>query len=124
QTAVKEKLNESERLLAEARNLKSTYERKLSELDQEVEAFRKAALEEAEKEKARILAEAHLLADRIREQAQLAYEQEMRDAMASVRAEIARRTLLAAEKSIRELFGEADHNKMVDEFIEKLRGRN
>ena len=122
QASVKDKLNESERLLAEARNLKTSYERRLAQLDQEIETFRKTALEEAEKEKARILAEARVMADRIREQAQLAYDQEMSDAMAGVRAEIASRTLLAAEKNIKELFKEEDHSRMVDEFIEKLRG--
>ncbi|MBP1729948.1 MAG: synthase subunit b [Deltaproteobacteria bacterium] len=122
QASVKDKLNESERLLAEARNLKTSYERRLAQLDQEIETFRKTALEEAEKEKARILAEARVMADRIREQAQLAYDQEMRDAMAGVRAEIASRTLVAAEKNIKELFKEEDHSRMVDEFIEKLRG--
>jgi hypothetical protein len=44
--------------------------------------------------------------------------------MATVRAEIARRTLVNAEQTIRQIFKEEDHNKMVDEFIEKLRGRN
>jgi F-type H+-transporting ATPase subunit b len=124
QAAIKEKVDEADRLLKEAESLKGTYEEKLVKLDREIETFRKWALEEAEKEKAKILVEAHAMAGRIREQAQLAYDQELEDAMATVRAEIARRTLVTAEQTIRQIFKEEDHDKMVDEFIEKLRGRN
>ena len=124
QAAIKEKVDEADRLLKEAESLKGTYQEKLARLDGEIETFRKWALEETEKEKAKILAEAHAMAGRIREQAQLAYDQELEDAMATVRAEIARRTLVTAEQTIRQIFKEEDHNKMVDEFIEKLRGRN
>ena len=122
--SVKEKVDEADRLLKEAENLKSTYEAKLAGLDSEMEALRGAATEEAEKEKSRIVAEARALAERIRQQAQLAYDQEMKDAMTAVQAQIARRTLQAAEAAVKQIFKEEDHNKMVDEFIEKLRGQN
>jgi F-type H+-transporting ATPase subunit b len=122
--SVKEKVDEADRLLKEAENLRSTYEAKLAGLDSEMEAFRRAAIEEAEKEKSRIVAEALALAERIRQQAQLAYDQEMKDAMTSVQAQIARRTLQAAEAAVKQIFKEEDHNKMVDEFIERLRGQN
>jgi F-type H+-transporting ATPase subunit b len=120
--AVKEKVDEAERLLREAKSLKSTYETKLAQLDEEMELFRKASLEEAEREKSKIIAEARSLADRIRQQAQLAYDQEMKDAMAAVQAQIARRTLDAAENAVKQIFKEEDHNRMVDEFIDQLRG--
>ena len=122
--SVKEKVDEADRLLKEAENLRSTYEAKLAGLDSEMEAFRRTAVEEAEKEKSRIVAEAHALADRIRQQAQLAYDQEMKDAMTAVQAQIARRTLQTAEAAVKQIFKEEDHNKMVDEFIERLRGLN
>jgi len=124
QASVKEKVDEADRRIREAEELKGTYQEKLAQLDKEIESFRARAMEDAEKEKARILAEARALAGRIREQAQLAYEQELKDAMSSVWAEIARRTLVSAEQTIKQAFKEEDHNKMVDEFIEKLRGRN
>ena len=122
--SVKEKVDEADRLLKEAETFKSTYEAKLAGLDQEMEAFRGAAMHEAEQEKSKIVAEALALADRIRQQAQLAYDQEMKDAMTAVQAQIARRTLQAAEAAVKQIFKEEDHNKMVDEFIEKLRGQN
>ncbi|HUJ88757.1 MAG TPA: hypothetical protein VLX12_01070, partial [Syntrophorhabdales bacterium] len=111
-----------DRLLKEAEGLRKTYEVKLAGLDQEMEAFRRAVIEEAEQEKSKIVAEALALAERIRQQAQLAYDQEMKDAMTAVQAQIARRTLQEAEAAVRQIFKEEDHNKMVDEFIESLRG--
>jgi F-type H+-transporting ATPase subunit b len=122
--SVKEKVDEADRLLKEAESLKSTYQAKLAGLDQEMEMFRRVAIEEAEQEKSKIVAEALAFADRIRQQAQLAYDQEMKDSMTAVQAQIARRTLQAAEAAVRQLFKEEDHIKMVDEFIEKLRGQN
>ena len=122
--SVKEKVDEADRLLKEAESLKSTYQAKLANLDQEMEAFRRTAIAEAEREKSKIVAEALALAERIRQQAQLAYDQEMKDAMSAVQAQIARRTFQAAEAAVKQIFKEEDHNKMVDEFIEKLRGQN
>ena len=120
--SVKDKVDEADRLLKEAENLKSTYQAKLSQLDQEMEAFRTKAAEEAEQEKSRIVADALAFADRIRQQAQLAYDQEMKEAMTAVQAQVARRTLDAAERRVRQLFKEEDHDKMVNEFIQRLRG--
>ncbi|HUJ90888.1 MAG TPA: ATP synthase F0 subunit B [Syntrophorhabdales bacterium] len=122
--AVREKVDEAGRLLKEAESLKSTYEAKVADLDQEMETFRRTAIAEAEQEKSKIVAEALALAERIRQQAQLAYDQEMKDAMSAVQAQIARRTLQTAEAAVKQIFKEEDHNKMVDEFIEKLREQN
>ncbi len=121
---VKEKVDEAERLLKEAEALRSTYQSKLAKLDEETETFRRAAIQEAEQEKSKIIAEARALADRIRQQAQLAYDQEMNDAMAAVQAQIARQTLEAAEAAVRQVFKEEDHNRMVDEFVQRLREQN
>ncbi len=119
--SVKEKVDEADRLLKEAEALKKTYDAKLAGLDSEMEAFRTKAIQEAEQEKSKIVAEARTLADRIRQQAQLAYDQETKDAMTAVQAQIAHRTLQGAETAVKQAFKEEDHSKMVDEFIEKLR---
>ena len=121
---VKEKIEEADRLLREAEEAKKVYEEKLSKLEGEIEAFRASALEEMEKEKKKILDDARGLASRISEQARLAYEQEMKEALAKVRAEIAGRTIMAAERKVRETFGKEDHDRMVEEFIQKVRSIN
>ncbi|HVN23040.1 MAG TPA: ATP synthase F0 subunit B [Syntrophorhabdales bacterium] len=121
--AVKEKVDEADRLLKEAEALKKGYESKLGDLDSEIEAFRKKAMQEAEQEKTKIVGEAQALAERIRQQARLAYDQEMKDAMLAVQAQIARRTLQNAEAAVRQAFKKDDHDKMVDEFIANLQGQ-
>jgi F-type H+-transporting ATPase subunit b len=121
---VKDKVDTAERLIAESEQLKATYEQRLAGLDSEIEAFRKAAVAEIEKEKNRILGEAQAMAGRIEEQARLAYEQEIKEALAKVRAEITRQTLELAEQRVKEEFKKEDHEKLVDEFIEKLRSLN
>jgi|WetSurSiteA1Bulk_404760.scaffolds.fasta_scaffold23469_2 F-type H+-transporting ATPase subunit b len=122
--AVKERIDEAERLLKEAGVAKARYEEKLSGLEAEIEAFRTSITEAMEKEKKRILDEAQELAARIREQARLAYEQEMKEAMGKVQAEIAGRTIAAATVRVREMFKQDDHDRMVEEFIQKVRSTN
>jgi F-type H+-transporting ATPase subunit b len=122
--AVKEKIDEAERLLKEAGVAKTRYEEKLSGLEAEVESFRASVTEAMEKERKRVLEEAEEMAARIREQARLAYEQEMKEAMEKVRAEIAGRTIEAATVRVREIFKKDDHDRMVEEFIQKVRSTN
>lgn len=119
--AVKEKLEEASRLIEEAEQAKQAYQARLSGLEAEIDAFRKSVTQEMEKEKKKILDEAADLAARIREQAHLAYSQETKEAMAQIRSEIAERTIKAAEQKVRDTFKKEDHDRMVEEFIEKVR---
>jgi len=118
---VKERLDEAERLLKEVAELKAHYVEKLSRLPEEIEAFRASALREAEAERTKILGEANELALRIKEQARLAYEQEMKEALSQVRAKIADRTIKAAEVAVRQRFTKEDHDRMVEAFIRNVR---
>lgn len=122
--AVKEKLDEAEKVLREAAEARARYEEKLAGLSAEIDAFRASIVETMEKEKKKVLDEARGLAARIREQARLAYEQEMREAMEKVRAEVAAQTIEAAAARLREIFKKDDHDRMVEEFIRKVRSAN
>jgi F-type H+-transporting ATPase subunit b len=117
---VKERIEEAERLLKEAQGVKALYVEKLSKLPEEIEAFRAHVLKEAETERTKILAEAQDLALRIREQARLAYEQEMRETLSRVRAEVAAHTIETAEEVVRERFTKDDHDRMVEDFIKNV----
>jgi F-type H+-transporting ATPase subunit b len=121
---IKERIEEGERMFKEAEALKKEYEDRLAKLDEEIEAFKKVVIEETEKEKQKILEEARGLALKIREQARLTYEQEIREAKGKIKEEIARLTVERAEKLIAERFNKSDNDKMVEEFIEKLRSLN
>jgi F-type H+-transporting ATPase subunit b len=121
---VKEKIDEAERRAKEAEEARLRYEQRLAGLEVEIERFRTSTLEAMEKEKKKVLDEAQDLAGRIREQARLAYEQEMKEALEKVRAEIAEQTIQAATAQVRNMFGKADHDRMVEEFIQKVRSSN
>ena len=121
---VKERIDEAERRAKEALETKLRYEERLSGLEAEIERFRTSIVEAMEKERTKVLNEAQELAARIREQARLAYEQEMKEALEKVRAEIAGQTIQAATAQVREMFRKEDHDRMVEEFIRKVRSTN
>jgi F-type H+-transporting ATPase subunit b len=114
---VKESMDEAGRRLSEAERIKKLYEDKLAGLEKEMEAFCAGIFAAMEQD-------ARGLAARISEQARLAYEQEMKEAMEKVRSEAAMRTIAAAERKVRETFSRQDHERMVEEFIEKVRSLN
>ena len=80
--------------------------------------------EDTDKEKKKILTEATEFANRIREQANITYQQELREMTAKIKEEIAKLTMARAEKLIIEKYNAKDHEQIVDEFIEKLRSLN
>lgn len=121
---IKDKVEEAERLLRDAEDLKVEYEKKIAKLDDEVDAFKKAVIAEAEKEKKKILDDAEKYASKIKEQARLTYEQEAKEVVDKIKEEIARQTIERAEKIVMGKLVKDDHNRMVDEFIEKLRSMN
>ena len=121
---VKGKMDEADRLFKEAETLRNEYQARLSKLDGEIEAFKKSIQEETEKEKTKILAEATEFAKRIKEQANITYQQEIREMTSKIKEEIAKLTMERAEKLIVEKYDRRDHEGMVDEFIEKLRSLN
>ncbi len=121
---VRDKLEETERAVREAALLKAEYEKKLAQLDNELAELKKTMMEDAEKERVRIVKETEAMAARIREQARLMYEQEMKDVQDKVKNEIARLTMAKAEKVLSEKISRKDHDRMVREFIEKLRSLN
>jgi F-type H+-transporting ATPase subunit b len=121
---IKERIEEAEQLIRKAAEAKANYEGRLFKLDAEMKDFREDVIKEVEREKNRILEEARALADRIREQAGLAYDQEMKEATAKIRAEITEQTIRAAEEKVSRVFGREDHDRMVEEFISKIRSTN
>lgn len=121
---VREKLDEADRLFKEADVLKNEYQARLAKLDGEIEAFKRSVQDDTEKEKNKILAEATEFARRIKEQASITYQQEIREMTSKIKEEIAKLTMERAEKLIVEKYNAKDDELMVDEFIQKLRSLN
>jgi F-type H+-transporting ATPase subunit b len=121
---VKEKIEEAERLYKDAGDLKKEYEAKLAQLEEEISTYKKKVVEETEKEKDKMLEEARFLASKIQEQARLNYEQELKEVKGRIREEITRLALDRAEKIVMEKLSKNDNDRIVEEFIEKLRSLN
>ena len=110
-------LNEAARLLAEAEQRNSELQRRLVYLGSEIEEIREEAGRRAEEEAERILADANATAERIRRDAQAGVAQELRRAQSALRDEAADLALEMAARKLSEQVGDADRERLVDEFI-------
>lgn len=95
-------------------------QRQLAELDTDLDRIRRTARERAEGERERILADARAAAVRVREDARIAIEQELRRAREELRREAADLSIEMAADLLRSEVGDSDRERLVDEFIGKV----
>ncbi len=103
---------------AEARYAK--WQRKLVDLEAELEQIRATSRERAEAERERIVADANATAERIRSEATAAIEQELRRSRKVLGEEAANLSVELAADLLREHVTDADRNRLVTEFIERV----
>jgi F-type H+-transporting ATPase subunit b len=116
-SGIQSELSESADLLAKAEQRNAELQRRLVDLGSQVEGIREEAGRRAEEEAERILADARASADRIRTDARAAVAQELRRAQSELREEAADLALELAARKLQEQVGEADRERLVDEFI-------
>jgi F-type H+-transporting ATPase subunit b len=116
-SGIQSELSEAADLLTQAELRNSELQRRLVDLGSEVEGIREEAGRRAEEEADRILADARTTAERIRRDAQAAVAQELRRAQSELREEAADLALELAARKLNEQVGEADRERLVDEFI-------
>jgi F-type H+-transporting ATPase subunit b len=116
-SGIQSELSEAADLLAQAEQRNSELQRRLVDLGSEIEGIQEEAGRRAEEEAERILADARATADRIRRDAQAAVAQELRRAQSELREEAADLALEIAAQKLNEQVGEADRDRLVDEFI-------
>ena len=116
-SGIQSELSEAADLLAQAEKRNSELQRRLVDLGSEVEGIREDAGRRAEEEADRILADARATAERIRRDAQAAVAQELRRAQSELREEAADLALEIAARKLHEQVGDADRDRLVDEFI-------
>ena len=113
-------LKKSSDLLGEAEAKFASWQRKLADLDQELETIREASRQRAENERANIIADATASAERIRADATAAIEQELRRSRAVLREEAADLALELAANLLRSQVNDGDRERLVSEFIERI----
>jgi F-type H+-transporting ATPase subunit b len=121
---IKDKLEQAEKMLQEAENLRKEYMEKLAGFDREIDAYKKVIYEKMANDARKMSIETMELVFRIRNQATLTYEQEVKETQYKIKEEIAKLTVERAERLIVERLNKNDHDSIVEEFIDKLRSLN
>jgi F-type H+-transporting ATPase subunit b len=106
--------------LSEAEARHTNWQRKLTQLDAEMARIREQARERAEAERKHILADASASAERIRNDARTAVDQELRRAREELRREAAELAVELAAEMLRARVNDADRSRLVDDFIETI----
>ena len=117
---IRNELTESAELLRQAETRNSELQRKLVDLESEVSDIKSSATARAQEEAARILADAQTTASRIRTDAQAAIDQELSRAQSKLRDEAADLALQMASKKLTDNVGDADRDRLIDEFITRV----
>jgi F-type H+-transporting ATPase subunit b len=118
--AIQKAIKEAEEAKTLAENKLKEYEKKIALLGKEVEEIRKAVEKEGEVEKERIIAAAGKEAETIKWQAKIIAEQELKQAKAELRKELATLSLKRAEKIIKEKINDDDHARLVKDYITQI----
>lgn len=116
-------LDEVAQLKKDAEERFSRWQRRLADLESELDGIRTTARERAETEREHILADARASAERIRRDATAAIEQEVRRAHDRLRQEASDLAVELAAGMLKEQVGEADRERLLDEFITRIEAR-
>lgn len=109
-------LRAAEKLRDEARAKLAEVEAKIARVDADVKAILDDTLRAAEAERARIIEAAEDTAKRIRSQATLMVEQEVRRAREELSREVTETAAREAASLLRDAFSDADQDRLVREF--------
>jgi F-type H+-transporting ATPase subunit b len=106
------------RTVAEARFKEQ--EKRLSNLEGELDAMRLAILKEAESEKARIIASAEEKSRRVQDETRFQLEQQVKEAELRFRAEVAQAALKIADELLRKHADRNDEQRLIQTFVAEL----
>ncbi len=121
QEDIKNYLDQSAKKEEESRKNSESWERKLNSLSQEIAELHQKISQEGEVERQRIIEKALEEGDRIRKQAQLVAEQEVKKARSALRKEMVDLSVELAEKLLKESTQPQDQERLVREYIGKMR---
>jgi F-type H+-transporting ATPase subunit b len=117
---LKTDMEEAARLRTAAELRFKEQEKRLENLEHELEAMRQAILKEAEHEKARIIAAAEERAKRVQDETRFQLEQQVKEAELRFRAEVAQAALKIADELLRRSVNGGDEQRLVQNFVAEL----
>lgn len=117
---IQDELRRAAELKAEAEARYADWQRRLTDLDAELETIRATAKERAEAERERIVADAEAAAERIRSDAHAAVDQELRRARERLREEASELAIEIAAERLEEQLTDDDRSRLLDEFVQRI----
>ncbi len=117
---IQDELRRAAELKAEAEVRYTDWQRRLTDLDAELETIRATARERAEAERERIVADAEAAAERIRSDAHAAVDQELRRARERLREEASELAIEIAAERLEEQLTDDDRSRLLDEFVQRI----
>lgn len=117
---IKKDLDSAAELLAAAEQRNSQIQRKLVDLESQLEEISETSRRRADEESERILAEARKTAERIHADAKIAAEQEFVRARRVLRAEAAELAVELAAELLQQNVSQSDRERLLDEFITRV----
>jgi len=117
---VQDDLHSAAKLRREAETRFAKWQRKVGDLEQELEQIRATSRERAEAEREQIIADANAAAERIRSDTTAAIDQELRRSRDLLREEAADLAIDLAGNLLRDQVTDADRQRLVSEFIERI----
>jgi F-type H+-transporting ATPase subunit b len=121
-STLKQEIATANQLRADAETRLADQEKRLANLEKEIEDMRQKARENAQSEKARLVAAAEEKANRITAETKFLIEQQVKQAEHAFRAEVAIAAANLAEQIVRKSIGPADQSRLVDGFVGELDG--
>src|SRR5262249_30599948 len=114
---IKSDLEEAARLRDGAQAMVLEYQKKVQNVDLEIEALVDTIRKEAEAEKARLIAAAKEQAQRLKTDAERQIAAEIERARTELRRGVIEAAVSSAEKILREKIGAEDQRKMADRYV-------
>jgi F-type H+-transporting ATPase subunit b len=119
--AITKGMEEAAKMKAEAEASLAKYKKQLEEIDETVERIRREMKEAGEAESARILSEAKERRARMERDARALVEQELKAAREQLLRDTVHSAVQSAETSLRTSIGEADRQRLGDEFLASIK---
>lgn len=105
---------------AAAQALVDEYKTKLAAVDREVQSLQATLRDEGERDKAKLLGDADAMAAKIKEDARILADQEVKIARQKIREEMALQAEATARALLQRNLSVEDQNRLADEFIQSI----
>lgn len=119
---VESEFSGAEKQRKEADELKTQYQERLANVEEEVRTKIAAAVKDGQSMRDEILSDTHAKADGILEKANAEIAREKESAMAELKTTVANLSITAAGKIISEDLNDAKHHELIAQFINDLDG--